>query len=78
MNVFEFKYIQLHETYRFVQIIENIKTHKIFYRGQLRIKVGPRYKNCHHIFKTAREAAIYVDKFLISYGKEPVNILKKK
>ena len=28
-------------------------------------------------FKTEREAAIAVDKYLISKGKEPVNILKK-
>lgn len=29
-------------------------------------------------FKTEREAAIWVDKMLISKGKDPVNILKRK
>ena len=29
-------------------------------------------------YKTEREAAIVVDKYLIGKGKEPVNILKRK
>jgi hypothetical protein len=29
-------------------------------------------------YKTEREAALVVDKYLISKGKEPVNILKRK
>ncbi len=30
------------------------------------------------VFKSEREAALAVDKYLISIGKNPVNILKKK
>ncbi len=30
------------------------------------------------IYDTEREAAIAVDKFLISHGREPVNIFKRK
>jgi len=29
-------------------------------------------------FKTSKEAAIAVDKHLISQGKEPINVLKRK
>ena len=35
-----------------------------------------KYK-CTLSFKTEREAAIYVDKKLISEGKEPINILTR-
>ena len=38
-------------------------------------KVGSNKKTG---FKTEREAALWVDKMLLSKGKEPVNILKRK
>ena len=42
-----------------------------FYRQKTKL-VGTTY------FKTEREAALAVDKHLISEGREPVNILKRK
>jgi hypothetical protein len=37
-----------------------------------------RYGNTSKFYETEREAAIAADRFLISIGKEPVNILVRK
>lgn len=41
-------------------------------------KKAKRSRNTSAYYTTEREAAIAVDKYLISIGREPVNILKRK
>ena len=57
--------------YKHVQGITSIGSNKIYWRIKMK-KLG---KNS---FDTEREAALEVDKYLITKGKSPVNILKPK
>lgn len=55
--------------YKYVRFLDvnDFKYWAIFYPGVT-----------HKCYQTEREAAIAIDKILISKGKEPVNILKRK
>lgn len=61
------KYIAKSEKYKYVYKYSTSKG-KIFFVGRV---VGYKKEN----FKNERECALWVDKQLISKGKEPVNIL---
>jgi hypothetical protein len=55
--------------YKYVQFVPARRPFKAMYQAAIR---GEFYK-CYH---TEREAALAIDKHLISNGKPPVNILK--
>lgn len=68
MATHAFKYIENSNSYKYVQK----------YRNGCEIKWLGKVLNRGKTFETEREAALYVDKALISQGKEPVNILVRK
>jgi hypothetical protein len=57
--------------YKYILKLYNIITKKTFYATNISGLSQSYYDN-------AKEAAIVVDKYLISKGKEPINILVKK
>lgn len=50
------------------------KNHTSLYRANISINGKLKQKS----FDNIRDAALFVDKALISFGKEPINILKRK
>lgn len=57
--------------YKYIIKMHNIITKKIFYATNMK---GLSW-SC---YDTAKEAALVVDKYLISKGKQPINVLVKK
>lgn len=50
----------------------------INWRATVKRTKGYKTHSIHRVFKNERDAALAVDKFLISINEEPVNILKRK
>lgn len=67
------KYLGKSEKYRYVYLRRCRTTRKILYLFKKRHKG----KTVSKMYDNERSAALAVDKFLISVGLEPVNILKK-
>jgi hypothetical protein len=68
MAVHALKYIENSKTYKYVQK----------YKEGAKIKWLGKVFNTGKTFDEERKAALYVDKVLLSKGKEPVNILVRK
>lgn len=66
--------IGTHPCYKYVNVYKNTKTYLLFFRGQIKIN----NKTYTREFDSDKDAAKWVDLKLIEFGKNPVNILKKK
>lgn len=67
MTKSKYKYVYWNESYKAKRYG---KQWQAYYKNEGR--------NFTRYFKTDREAAIAIDKYFLSIGKEPVNILKRK
>lgn len=68
------KYVSKHPEYKNVSIYRNTKTSKLFYKTF----INNNNKGYTRNFDSDRDAAKWIDLKLIEFGKNPVNILKKK
>ena len=57
--------------YKYVCVVRRLNEFKLYYKTNMRGLTAFLYDN-------EREAALIIDKYLISKGKKPVNILVKK
>lgn len=67
-------YIGKSKKFKNVYIRKCKKNKTFFYIARVIINGKLKLKS----FKTERDAALFVDKALISFNKEPINILKRK
>lgn len=68
------KYVSKHPEYKNISIYRNTKTSKLFYESF----ISNNYKRYSRVFDSDKDAAKWIDLKLIEFGKNPVNILKKK
>ena len=71
----QMEYIGKSKKFKNVYILKSRKNETLIYKGAIVINGKLKQKLD---FKTEREAALFVDKALISFNKEPINILKRK
>lgn len=67
----DYKPAKIKSEYKYVYLVEHKKTNQIFYKSNM-------YGLTKSMYDNPKEAAIAVDRYLISKGKQPINVLIKK